>query len=125
MMTGNKGASGPVEKIDEVLVSDGPSQAGEIIVKSDQNKSVERALEEFVIQANAAQAEDYDGWDIASNIDRFVDQARSQPGSAEPPRPRLPLPGVAPFPEPAPPPTSAPPVSSWPVVATPAAMAAP
>jgi len=97
-MIGNKDEKSSIEKIDEVLVPDGPSQAGEIIVKNE--RSVERALEEFVIQANASQAEDYDGWDIASNIDKFVEQARSQPGSAEPPRPRLPLPGVAPFQDP-------------------------
>jgi len=126
MMIGNKDEPGPIEKIDEALVPDGPSQAGEIIVTND--KSVERALEEFVAQANAAQAEDYDGWDIAANIDRFVEQARSQPGSAEPPRPRVPLPGVTPFPEPAPPgaqaaPPSAP-IAAWalpPPAATPGA----
>src|SRR5215471_20194646 len=92
----------PIDKIEEVLV-EGPAAAGTIVPKSE--KSVEQALEDFVSQANSSFAEDYDGWDIASNIDKFVEQARSKPlAEVEPADPPAPAPApvqAAPAPAPA------------------------
>src|SRR5262252_5551664 len=94
----------PIDKIEEVLV-EGPAASGTIVPKTE--KSVEQAHEDFVSQANSSFAEDYDGWDIASNIDKFVEQARSKPlAEVEPADP--PAPAPAPVPTPAPAAVSAP-----------------
>src|SRR5262245_43757696 len=80
------GRTEPIEKLDEVLVSETPKL----------ERSVEQALEDFVAQANSSFAEDYDGWDIASNIDKFVEQARSKPlEEVEPADPPAPAPQAA------------------------------
>src|SRR5262249_12604145 len=99
----------PIDKIEEVLV-EGPAASGTIGPKSE--KSVEQALEDFVAQANSSFAEDYDGWDIAPNIDKFVEQARPKPvAEVEPAEPPAPVPAPAPVqaaPTPAPAAISAP-----------------
>ena len=105
-MTGNGNKTEPIEKLEDVLV-EGPSQAGEIVSPPtpDQppEKSVEQALEDFVAQANSAFTEDYDGWDIAANIDKFVEQARTKPveETAAPPPPAAPARVPTPLPAPA------------------------
>ncbi len=105
----------PIDKIEEVLV-EGPAASGTIVPKSE--KSVEQALEDFVSQANSSFAEDYDGWDIASNIDKFVEQARSKPlPEVEPAEPPAPAPAPAPAPVQATP-TPAPAAVSAPVYTT-------
>ncbi|HEY3359655.1 MAG TPA: hypothetical protein VGQ83_40770, partial [Polyangia bacterium] len=50
----------------------------------DIEKSVEDSLEEFVTQANAAFAEDFDGWDIAQTTAevRFFQEGKKQQGEA-------------------------------------------
>src|SRR6185295_244260 len=63
-------------RMEEVVVDDSA-------IESRQETSVEQALEDFVQEANSSFAEDYDGWDIASNIDKFVEQARTRPIATE------------------------------------------
>src|SRR5512137_2679566 len=57
---------------------------GSMSASDDIERSVEESLEEFVSQANAAFAEDFDGWDIAqtTNEVRLFQQDRRQQGEA-------------------------------------------